>query len=260
MVLRYPRNILAAVTFIGIALNLFACSGPTCTGSQIEAGDTCCCTVDLPVNTANLVAQGGAKIWPFGAHGQSGHPEGHPGIDFVSSVSIDVVAAADGTVTKIEAAPASEYVSGSMAVYIQAKCGITHDYQPVTLASTITVGSVVARGQKLGVMSEMVAPYGPGRFSFHFDTRGSSAGSSKYTSFCPGLFVTAADLATLQALVDESSYSEKTARTTSITCSTGSTQNFTYLAESKVCNPHLESAQAAQLDACLLLGATRPVW
>ncbi len=260
MHLRSARNILKVLIIFGGAQNFLACSGPTCTGSQIEAGDTCGCTVDLPVNTATLVAQGGAKIWPFGAHGQSGHPEGHPGIDFISSVSIDVIAAADGTVTKIEAAPASEYVAGSMAVYIQSKCGIIFDYQPVTLSGAIVVGSVIARGQKLGVMSEMVAPYGPGRFSFHFDTRGSSAGSSKYTSFCPGLFVTAANLATLQALVDESSFTEKTARTVSITCASGSAQNFTYLAEAKVCNAHLESALAAQLDTCLQLGTTRPVW
>ena len=70
----------------------------------------------------------------------------------------------------------------------------------------------------------------------------------------------AADLATMQTLVDASTYDEKVARTTTLTCKDGSTKSFAYAAEDKVCNAHLSPADAASLEACLQLGPGRPVW
>lgn len=230
-----------------------------CSVKSLEKGGNCGCQIALPVNTALLVPHGGTTIWPWGVHGEFGHQEGHPGIDFISTVSIPVYAVADGTVSKIEGPQLDEYVATSNVVYVQADCGIEYDYQPVVLDSSISVGTRVSRGQQIGVMAEMVAPYGPGRFSFHFDTRGEPSGS-KYRSWCPATFVSPADQATLQAMVDASTYDEKVARTKSIACKDGSSRNFSYPAENKVCNAHLDSATAEALDACLQLGSERPVW
>ena len=229
-----------------------------CSSSDIQTGN-CGCQIRLPVDTTGLTPSGGTTVWPWGVHGQSGHQEGHPGFDFISATSINVYAVADGYVSKVEAGAADEYVASSKTVYVKADCGIIYDYQPVSLDASIALGSRVTAGQKIGVMSEMVAPYGPGRFSFHFDTRG-EPGSFAYTSACPGNFLSTTDFAALQALIDSSTYDEKTARTVSIACKSGSSQSFTYPAENKVCNAHLDSATAATLNSCLQLGSTRPVW
>jgi len=230
-----------------------------CSSKAVLDGGTCGCQINLPVTTLSLPPHNSELTWPFGAHGQSGHPEGHPGIDFISSTSIDVVAVADGVVSKIEDGNTSEYLSGSHSVYVLADCGVTYDYQPIVKLSTITVGARVTRGQKLGVMAQMVPAYGAGRYSFHFDTRGDKTGST-YESFCPASLMSATDQATLLALVSSSTYNEKVARTVSISCRDGSTRSFTYAAEAAVCNAHLSAAQAAELDACLQLGSERPIW
>jgi hypothetical protein len=252
------------IKFAVIAIVLASCSkssSSNCTATKFESGDNCGCVIGLPVDTAKLVPIQNQTIWPFGVHGTDGHKEGHPGIDFISSEITDVFAVADGEISKIEEGNSTEYVSGSKSVYVEADCGITYDYQPVVLDSSLKVGSRVSKGQKIGTTSEMVPPYGPGRFSFHFDTRETEQDPDvKWESFCPGLFMSETDVATLQGMVDSSTYNEKFARTPTITCSDGSSKTFNFAAQTKICNPHLDQSTASQLESCLNYGSGRPVW
>ena len=204
----------------------------------------------------------GATVWPFGVHGNQGHTEGHPGIDFISSTSARVFAAADGTVSRIEPnATNGEYVDGATSVYVRADCGITCDYQPLLAVPGLKVGARVTRGQLLGTMAEMLSPNGPGRFAFRFDTRAHRPdGTVPWGSFCAGQSMSAEDSAALLARVDAVSHPEKTSGPVLVPCADGGRTDFTFPAEDRLCNAHLEEPAASALAACLQLGSGRPVW
>lgn len=232
----------------------------SCPVDTVEAGGDCGCALSLPVDPADLL--GSELIWPFGVHGSFGHPEGHAGIDFISTETAPVRAPSAGRIDKIEPGSVGEYGEGPLSIYVRADCGIVWDFQPLVLDPALKVGDRVEEGQVLGTLAELVPPFGPGRFSVHYDTRRSSLlGGSEYESFCPAQFSSSAAVETLEALAESGTWDEKVARPDHVVdCADGTTERFDYPAEDQVCNPHLDETTKTRLESCLDLPPSRPVW
>lgn len=119
--------------------------------------------VGSPVDLDKL---GGDYIWPYGVHG-GGHPEGHPGIDFVSTTRLVVTSPVRGVVKKIGETTVSNGAAGGKKLEIIANgnlsVGITH----VELDAGIEEGTTVSKGQRLGTQTQDGTN---NRFVVHFDT------------------------------------------------------------------------------------------
>ena len=211
----------------------------------------------MPVDLS--AGPGALTVWPFGVHATSGHVEGHRGIDVISVTgTVPVVAPISGEIASIDNAQDS---SGGMAVEygtdshvhfvtINADCGLQIKLIPVYLDDGIVAGTRVVKGQRLGQLAELIAPFGPGRWSTHFGVEVSTSDPA-LTSICPTSYFDTTLVTTLTTMLASSDYPEKTARTVSIACDDGSTQSMTYAAEDQLCNPRLTRADRVTLAACL---------
>lgn len=230
----------------------------TCVYEDAVSASHCGCSVAPPVD---LSAGQTLELWPFGVHAESGHVEGHRGLDFISTaVASPIYSPVDGVVASIDNAQdssgglAAEYILSPRVHYttITADCGLRVVFIPLRLDDGIAAGTRVAKGQRLGVLPEMAAPYGPGRWSTHFEIdAGTSPNDSALYAVCPGDLFAAGEAATLQSMLDNSSYPEKTARTVAVSCDSGGAQAMTYAAENLLCNPRLDAGSHAVLASCV---------
>jgi len=165
-------------------------------------------TLDLPVDVTQL---GGNYLWPYGVHG-GGHPEGHPGIDFISTYPVTVRAPADMTLDKIQPAESEGNVYLFATPFRNSSLSI--NFSSLILASGLSSGSRVKRGDVIGT-------FGPvnGQYMIHFGVLFSSG------DVCPAIFFTTdsinlvgQDASNPTTIMGKASYSQKSS-------------------ESKLCNP-----------------------
>jgi hypothetical protein len=244
-------------------------SFPTCTYEDATSGTYCGCSFSPPVDLAAV--SGTVTLWPFGVHAQSGHVEGHRGLDFATTIAtpVNVYAPETGTIANIDNSQdssggmATEYDLADTAVRytsINMDCGVKVVFIPLKLANGLTVGSRVSKGQLIGTLPQMLPPYGPNRWSTHFeiDAKASVSDSALY-ALCPANYFTGGEVTTLNSMLTASTYSEKNARTVSITCDDASTISMTYGAENQLCNARLSSGDRATLAACIVNRASS-IW
>jgi hypothetical protein len=246
------------------ALVFWRCGGSptsptaTCAYNTAISASHCGCDVG-PAVDLGAADTAGLQLWPFGVHAQSGHVEGHRGLDVSSNTQpLTVRSPFNGTVTSIDNAQDS---SGTMVLEfgttprfttIAADCGLGAKLIPVLLDAGIVAGTRVTKGQRLGVLAELIPPYGPHQWSTHFeiDAKPSSDDTALY-AVCPADLFPASDVATLNGILNASSYPEKLARTVTITCDNQTTIQMTFPAEGLLCNARLDQAARAKLAACV---------
>jgi hypothetical protein len=214
----------------------------TCTLESVAAGGNCGCDLLLPINPALLT--GPSLIWPFGVHG-GGHPEGHHGWDFLSNIGQDIIAPADGVLVKLDDGVKDEDPLGQ-GVYLKLRCGIIVSFQPMRLDASLSLGSFVRRGNKIGVTSPVVF----GGYSTHFDTRVLAANPPDGV-ICSTPFFSSDKVALVTALIAPATYPEKVGHTVNVGCDNGSTSSITFPAENILCNARASAANTALLSACL---------
>jgi hypothetical protein len=227
-------------------------------------GSRCGCSVVSPFPAT---APGG-DIWPFGVHAQSGHTEGHRGLDLSSSEAIPIVSPMDGVIFSIDNAQdssgglAAEYVAAPNMHFttINMDCGLQVRFIPLLLDAGLVAGTRVAKGQRLGTTAAVVPRFGQSRWSSHFeiDSR-APASDPALNAVCPADLFSAGEVAGLQTILATSSYPEKVARTVGITCENGSVAQVTFPAEDRLCNPRLDPATRAVVAACLP-GRASSIW
>jgi hypothetical protein len=235
-------------------------SWPSCSYEDATSGTFCGCDIRPPIDlTADVSA---ISIWPFGVHAQSGHTEGHRGLDFSSSAgAVNVYAPAAGTIYSIDNAQDSsggleaEYDLSDSRVHfttINLDCGLQIRFIPLKLVDGIEAGVAVSKGQLIGALAQMKPPYGPNVWSSHFETDAkTSTADSALSAVCPTIYYSANDVTTLSTMLSNSNYSEKFARTVSITCESGGSTSMTYSAENQLCNPRLSTLDRSTLAGCL---------
>lgn len=202
------------------------------------------------------------ELWPFGVHAQSGHVEGHRGLDLIttSRTTIVVTSPVDGTVSSIDNSQDSsgqmvqEYGNNPSVRFttINADCGLQVKFVPLFLDAGIAAGSRVTKGQRLGVLPELAPPYGPNRWSTHFEIDAKPSSSDPALgAVCPAELFSGAETSALNVILNGSSYPEKFGRTVNIACENGSTLSMTFPAENLLCNPRLDAASRSRLAACI---------
>ncbi len=236
----------------------------SCDYQSAVSSSHCGCAVSVPFDAA---APGIVDLWPFGVHAQSGHIEGHRGLDLGSTSPTIVTSPVDGTVASIDN---SQDSSGTMVLEfgtvarfttITADCGLRVKFIPLLLDAGIVAGTRVSRGQRLGTLAELTPAYsGPGRWSTHFeiDARAPSSDPALY-AVCPADLIATAEAAALSGLVNRSTYPERFARTVGITCDNGGTLNMTFPAENLLCNPRLDATSRSRLAGCVPSRASQ-IW
>lgn len=152
--------------------------------------------LDSPVHLDEL---DGDLLWPYGVHG-GGHPEGHPGFDFYSSVQRDVYAPADGRVTLM-----IDNSIGGRNVYLNSN-GLMIKFDHLTPRDGLTAGTNLKRGEAFGKLTLI-----SGRYMIHFGV------TNGVSDFCPARVLSAETLARLGMSASEpgtimsgATYSEKT--------------------------------------------------
>lgn len=231
----------------------------SCESETLMAGQTCGCPqLTLPIDMAHPVMPEGdaswlVNIWPFGVHG-GGHPEGHPGWDFTLTADQPVLMPADGTV--YEATPSSAEDPQGVDVGIALACGLRLYFTPMRPdPSLVVAGKVLRRGDRLGSMAIV-----NGRYFVHFGLASRARTPTSPTTACPAVLFDSATTALMRALVDQSSFAEKLARTNQVACAGGEVQAFDLPAEGQLCNERLAEPTRSRLTACLALGPERAVW
>jgi hypothetical protein len=216
----------------------------------------CGCGVGLPFDSA---IPGSVDMWPFGVHAQSGHIEGHRGVDVTTTTAVVVTSPVDGTVASIDNAQDSsgtlvlEFGTQPRFTTITADCGLRIKFIPLVLDAGIVAGTRVTRGQRLGTLAEFTpAFHGPGLWSTHFeiDARPPSSDPALY-AVCPSQLMSSTDAGTLTTMLNGAQYSERFARTVDISCENGSRLNMNFPAEDLLCNPRLDAASRSRLAGCI---------
>lgn len=264
------RRFLATIVCCFLGLGAWSCSRtsgsspsetafPTCTYESALA-EACGCDIDPPLDLAANV--GTVSLWPFGVHATTGHTEGHRGLDYISTTgTVTIVAPADGVIHSIDndqdesGGLATEYDLSDSRVHfttLDADCGVRISFIPLRLEEDIVAGTRVTKGQVLGELAEMLPPYGPNRWSTHFeiDAKTSTSDTALY-AVCPANVFSNSDVAHLTTMLGNSTYTEKTARTVSISCEGGGSTSMSYDAEDQLCNDRLSAGDNATLAACL---------
>ncbi len=109
----------------------------------------------------------------------------------------------------------------------------------------------VTKGMKLGRLAELAPPYGPGRWSMHFELNvAPPADDSAMGAICPADVADQAGRAALTEMLARSAYPEKVARTVTLSCEPSGTQVMTYPAEDQLCNPRVSGDDRAKIAAC----------
>jgi hypothetical protein len=221
--------------------------------------------LDLPVDLAGFGDKGG--LLPFGVHGGA-HPEGHPGIDFLSDSADargDMAVRAPFSADIVSITPETGY-PGSSCLVLDSACvevNLCHVRLDPAQASALKAGGSVARGQRLGTVGQAE---GDTRYSLHFGTYSGSDAEP----VCPADFLDAdtvrcrlgseaggaapADCGYAPGTVTwmgRSEYAERSPRLLSIPCADGGTQSFALPAENALCNSRLDAADRARLETCL---------
>lgn len=243
-------------------------SWPTCSYEDAIAKN-CGCDIQPPVDLATVNSY--VTLWPFGVHAQSGHTEGHRGLDYTTSNStpVNVYAPGNGSIYSIENSQdssgglAAEYdLSDSHVRFttINLDCGLQVRFIPLKLVDGLTAGSTVTKGQLIGTLPEMRAPYGPNVWSTHFETDAKTSSSdSALNAICPTGYYSATDITYLDAMLAASTYPEKSARSVSISCDSGGSITMNYSAENQLCNSRLSSTDRSTLAACIVSKAST-IW
>ena len=220
----------------------------------------------LPVDLADFA---GGSLWPHGVHG-GGHPEGHPGLDFMAADGfpgdIPVFASFSATLMEVQADSANP---GSSCIVLDSACmqiNICH----LVLAAGLKAGSAVTRGQRLGSVGVTA-----GRKTLHFglytgrdalpacpadylepDTVRCRLGLEKGSHAPDGCGPASGQ----ETLIDRSNYEEAAAHAFTLTCADGTRKTFAIPGETRLCNPHLSDAQRREMDACLQLPECQGTW
>ena len=260
--LRVPRfGFLLAIAVV--ALVWWRCGkSPTapslsCSYDDAVSASHCGCDVAAPLDLG--ASAGVVELWPFGVHAQSGHVEGHRGLDLITTThTIPVLSPVNGTVLSIDNSQDSsgsmvlEYGSTPRFTTITADCGLQVKFIPLLLDAGIVAGTRVTKGSRLGVLPELLPPYGPNRWSTHFEIDAKPSPSDPaLVAVCPAHLLSSSEVATLTDLLNASNYPEKVARTVNVSCDNGTTLSMTYPAENQLCNPRLDATSHSRLAGCV---------
>jgi hypothetical protein len=238
---------------------------PTCRAETLDKGGDCGCTVIPPVHPSHLLPAGHASkratLRPFGVHARKDNGEGHRGLEFLSSLSAPVMAPVTGTIRGLVRTSDMDqkYQAQARILSIDADCGIRVSLAAV-VDSNLKVGQRVAKGQILGLMAEMISPYGPGRFSVPFEVLVDPGKDPSRAQVCPAAFFDSAAKAGVAGLLADSWYEEKVRRSVAVTCADGSTLSMEFPAENRLCNGRLDAQIAGNLRACVKTPPEREIW
>lgn len=227
-----------------------------CDASRVWQGDKCGCSVIPPVNLTDVINQNEndpifeMKLWPFGVHGSHGHPEGHPGVDIVSSSPNEIVASGDGVIVGMDQ---TDNIKGNTLVSIKLDCGLQIWLSEVIPIQGLNIGSKVKQGDKIGDMGVIG---GVNRYFVHFGIMAFSPSKDYPANVCPKMVLEKKDLDDLEVLLSLSTYDEQKPHEAELKCLDGTLQKFSFLGENDLCQPRLSEPEATDLGNCLGI----PVW
>lgn len=223
----------------------------------------------------------------IGGHGNhhsgdinSGHPEGHPGIDFTFDSQVDVIAPVSGIITQMtdiseieeKQPPGTAFCS---EITTDAGCQKIHlcHVRPLSgKTASAMLGSAVEAGETVFKTSS----FSNSTLQFiHFGVEWNKIGhcpadvlDSEVVRCKLGLGKNLPEPANCNTvplrsggtLYKNSQDSGFVAHNIDVTCADGSKKTFQIPAEPKLCSDHLESELAAQIGNCLQLPSGRVVW
>jgi hypothetical protein len=244
-----------ALPLIFLSLALCACRAPWSGDGERACADTA--RLDFPVDLSVFAEKG--TLWPHGAHGGA-HPEGHPGIDFISAGEEEIVVTAPLS-AQIVAVSAESTVAGNSCIVLDSAC-VEANFCHLRLDPGLKQGDNVKRGQRLGTVGREKSG---GVLALHFGTyMGPDAGQ-----VCPADLLDPDTLRCLvglaagekapencgarsgeETLLGRSGFTEIFPRNMEVTCVDGSKEVFSLPAETALCNPRLEEEARTRMQRC----------
>ena len=178
----------------------------------IEPCDSAFC-VALPI-AAKDTAFAAYGVWPFGVHGSSHALDGHPGWDIEYKVGGEALAAEAGTVMSLFADTATGTTTVQLSHVWQGKNYRTVYTAIGSLATGVTVGASVTRGQALGVprsQTRMIATRNVtyAAIHFQFDDFASNAGLTNVNAVSPETHLLPDARALFAAMWGKTGYSQE---------------------------------------------------
>lgn len=240
-----------------LCLALAACRMPWSAGGEAACADSA--RLDLPVDLSAFAAHG--TVWPHGVHGGA-HPEGHPGIDFITADDGGSIVVTAPLTARVAAMQAESTVAGNSCIVLDSAC-VQVNFCHLRLDARIKLGDQVARGARLGTVGPEESG---GPLTLHFGTYlGPDA-----EQVCPAELLDPDTLrchigltadsaapencgarAGAETLLGRSAYTEAYPRNMTVTCADGSRETFAMPAETKLCNSRLEGETLARMQKCL---------
>lgn len=177
-----------------VGLGVCGCGGPT------SPTDLAFVRYALPINLSEIDPASPLKLWPYGVQGGS-HPNGHPGIDFFLVVGGSVLADQKGMIIDV----ANSVSPGEIGITLRHDDGWKSYFTGYYTSVAVSKGQSVSQGQVLGRIARFGFA-GDGLASFHW---GIARNDSAEQVSCPVEFVSPDTRATMQKLLNESTYVEK---------------------------------------------------